>query len=155
MRKRGKARACARRRNKCCRCCRCRRAAARRKAKRGRPRVGRGSKRARGPTAARVRPVNVFPTVLRHFHVLPADLDFHSEVAIRADAFVNDAGAPAVELPIAGERGYYNLFVNGVMQQGGLYRVTPESVAIAATGQTLKAGTAIVLETVRFRAETA
>lgn len=154
MRKRRKARACAGWIKRCCPCPSCRRSASAGRAKRGRPRSRRcRNRRRRFATSVRARPVNVFPTVIRHFHVLPADLDFRSEVSIRATSFVNDAGAPASELPVAGERGYYNLFVNGVMQQGGLYRVTPDSVAIAATGQTLKAGTAIVLEMVRFRAE--
>ncbi|WP_372631681.1 DUF4183 domain-containing protein [Cohnella sp.] len=155
MRKRGKLSRCVRRRKRCCKCCRCvkRRRLAKR-TKRGGTRAGRGWRnRRRGAAAVRVRPVSVFPAVTRHFHVLPADLDFRVEVAIPATAFVNDDGAPSTELPIAGEQGYYNLYVNGVMQQGKLYRVAPDAVSIAATGQTLKAGTAIVLETVRFRAE--
>jgi len=69
---------------------------------------------------------------------------------LAAERFENDQGEPATEFPDFGRSGYYNLYVNGVLQEGSLYRVDSRSVALAPTGQTIIAGAPIILESVGF-----
>lgn len=70
-----------------------------------------------------------------------------------ANQFVNDAGDPASQFTDYGQNGYYNLFINAVMQEGQLYAVNSNTLTIQPTGQTIKAGTPIILESLGFKAE--
>jgi len=96
--------------------------------------------------------VTVRPIVQRFFMLPPADLVLTEERRLGAGSFMDDRGEPAERFPDFGESGYYNLFVNGVLQEGALYRVSPEALTIVPTGQTIGAGTPIVLESVGFAA---
>jgi len=74
------------------------------------------------------------------------------DLAIDVELFVDDRGEKAREFPEYAQEGYFNLYVNGVMQEGQLYRVDRRSVTVGATGQTILAGTPIILESVGFAA---
>lgn len=67
---------------------------------------------------------------------------------IDAADFLNDNGAVATAFPDA-TNGYYNLYLNGVLQEGGSYTVTSESLTFNVSGS-ISAGTPLVLEVVEL-----
>lgn len=73
--------------------------------------------------------------------------------AIDAGQFVDDSGEKVGEFADFGREGFMNVYVNGVLQEGGMYQVTPHAISFAATGQTIAGGTPIVIESVGFAAE--
>lgn len=72
------------------------------------------------------------------------------ELVIYADQFVDDQGETAHGFPDYRHEGYYNLYINGLLQEGKLFIVDPRSVTILSTDQTILAGTPIILESVGF-----
>lgn len=94
---------------------------------------------------------SVTPVVQRYFYTAPRDIPLHEkEVVLYPGEFVDDRGEPAIRFPDFGQNGYFNLYVNGVLQEGQLYRVEPCALTIAATGQTIYRGTPIILESIGF-----
>lgn len=69
---------------------------------------------------------------------------------LEVDQFVGDHGEPVEHFPEISENGYANLYINGIMQEGGLFRTESDAIYLMPTGQTILAGSPIVLETVRF-----
>ncbi|SFJ24024.1 protein of unknown function [Paenibacillus sp. UNC496MF] len=96
--------------------------------------------------------IRVIPDIRRYFYAAPAEIGFAEAVAFPAADFVNDAGEPVSSFADFGQSGYYNLYLNGVVQQGQAYHAAPEGLTIYETGQTVAAGTPIILETVGFQA---
>jgi hypothetical protein len=91
--------------------------------------------------------------VKRYFLVTPRDLNLIDENVIFANQFVDDRGEPAGEFADFGQEGYFNLYVNGLLQESNLYRVNSAALTLAATGQTIAAGTPIIVESIGFDAE--
>jgi hypothetical protein len=76
---------------------------------------------------------NVVPTVLRYFYPATASISTTSFV-ILASKFLKDNGNLATAIVTrTANNGYYMLYVNGQLQQSGIYTVTAASVTIAAT----------------------
>ncbi|MFC5701346.1 DUF4183 domain-containing protein [Cohnella faecalis] len=98
-------------------------------------------------------PCRVIPTVRRYFHIAVRPIHLAAPAIIPASRFADDAGNPADKLPNYGEYGYCNCFINGVMQEGDLYHTHSLGLVIAATGQTIPAGTPIILEFVKLDVE--
>ena len=98
----------------------------------------------------RLQAVTVHPIVQRFFFIPTTDIALTEEIGLRPDQFVNDEGAPARSFPDYRGQGYYNLFVNGVLQEGHLYAVSPEAIRLAKTGQSILANSPIILESVGF-----
>ncbi|QAY67274.1 DUF4183 domain-containing protein [Paenibacillus protaetiae] len=101
-----------------------------------------------------------FPTAViapqRFFRQLAADLTVATGGTIALNGedepFSNDTGASPVTVPAVGTTGYYNFYVNGVMQEGGSFAVTPgtDDVAVITlnVNATFTADTILVLEAV-------
>ncbi len=101
-------------------------------------------------------PFRIRPVVRRYFYQAPEDIRLAEDpLVLRPHQFVNDAGEPAVRFMDFGREGYFNLYINGVMQEGNLYQATADKLTIATTGQTIIKGTPIILESVGFRVESA
>lgn len=94
--------------------------------------------------------VSVSPKVQRFFFIPKADIPMLEEQVITSDQFVNDQGDVSTGFPVYNEEGYYNLYINGLLQENLLYRVNPHSITMASTGGTIYAGTPIILESLGF-----
>lgn len=72
------------------------------------------------------------PDIQRFFYEVNEDDIDAGVLTIPSTSFVDDAGDPVVgDLPlITPENGYYLLFVNGVLQQEGLYTVAANQVTV-------------------------
>nr|WP_273385948.1 DUF4183 domain-containing protein [Cohnella zeiphila] len=104
-----------------------------------------------GPPGPNPPPALIVRPVVRRFFFIPSsELSLSRELVLPADLFVDDLGEEAEEWPVSAASGYFNLFVNGVIQQGGLYAVGPEGLLLRATGQSIAAGTTIALESVNL-----
>ncbi|SET15706.1 DUF4183 domain-containing protein [Anaerobranca gottschalkii] len=75
------------------------------------------------------------PNVERFFYTLdPQHID-QGTLTIPANAFVDDQGNPVEDITLVTENnGYYLLFINGVLQQEGLYTVTAANVQVIEAG---------------------
>lgn len=72
------------------------------------------------------------PDIENFFYLFdPGDVDETTGLTIEAADFVDDAGDPITSITEATtDNGYYQLFINGVLQQEGLYTVTTANVTI-------------------------
>ena len=102
------------------------------------------------PGPALIPSVIVEPIVRRFFLIPDADLPLSQELILPANQFTDDRGQAADGFPAFEAAGYFNLYVNGMLQQGQFYSVGPQSLALRPTGQTISAGTPIALESVRL-----
>ncbi|GAB7386296.1 hypothetical protein BSNK01_01310 [Bacillaceae bacterium] len=64
--------------------------------------------------------------------------------------FIDDKGETVAKFIDFGQEGYFNLYVNGVLQEGKLYHVNSDALTIVATGQNIYKGTPIILESIGF-----
>ncbi|RAP30424.1 hypothetical protein C2W64_01620 [Brevibacillus laterosporus] len=97
--------------------------------------------------------ISIFPIVKRFFFVVDSDIHLTIPKIIPAHHFFNDDGEITEKITVFGNRGYINLYINGVLQEGKVYRVSTNDVTIIPTGQTIVAGTPIVVESVGFSAK--
>jgi len=101
---------------------------------------------------------NVVPQDQRFFYVTTAETAPGSTLTIDAASFFQDDGSAVTELPaLAANNSYYNVYVNGVLQMGGLSTYTPGattvgslSINVPAGGDPILADTPIVLEVVNY-----
>jgi len=93
--------------------------------------------------------VNVTGTSTRFFNVLAAPLAIADGTTVAATTFLNDSGTAATVFPEVAN-GYYNLYINGVLQEGGAYTVSADDITFNTVTGTLSAGTPIVLEAVEL-----
>lgn len=89
----------------------------------------------------------VDPAVTRFNAFITAGM-ITTDTTILAASFLDDNGDPIVALPAPPTDGYYNVFVNGVLQEGGLSTLTTASLVLATTAAV--AGTPVVLEVADF-----
>lgn len=95
----------------------------------------------------------VTPAVNRYFYVPDTDLDLSAPAAIPAASFTTDDGGPAAGFEGLGPNGYADLYINGILQPGGLYGVEPAALTIDAGGGAIYAGTPIILAVVQWTAK--
>lgn len=94
----------------------------------------------------------VHPIVRRYFYLCPQDVSLLDKpYLIRANQFKNDEGKDISVFRTFGKTGYTNLFINGVMQGGGLYLITSNSLQLIPTGQMINKGTPIIIEAIGFQ----
>jgi len=92
--------------------------------------------------------------VKRYFCQAPEDISLTGgSLELRPGQFSDDAGEPAARFADFGRDGYFNLYVNGVLQEGNLFKANADKLTIVATGQRILKGTPIILESVGFRVE--
>ncbi|EON72484.1 hypothetical protein H131_10103 [Lysinibacillus sphaericus OT4b.31] len=93
---------------------------------------------------------NIIPTVNRYFYLPVADIDLTNGVTIPANLFYGDDGNQVTEFMIFRPNGYVNLYINAVMQEGGIYTVTANSLTLNPYATTIYAGTPIIVESLGF-----
>ncbi|WP_128659473.1 DUF4183 domain-containing protein [Paenibacillus sp. 598K] len=109
-----------------------------------------------GPTGPQGVPgevtVSIIPTAYRYFHLPPGNIS--STVILPASQFTDDNGRPVDGFEGMGSNGYTNLFINGVLQESSLYRISEQFLTLFLSGDTVLARTPIVIENVAFEAQT-
>lgn len=97
--------------------------------------------------------VTTKPSVLNYFYTLdPTHID-QGTLTIPATAFVDDQGDAVTTITLAdADTGYYLLFINGVLQQEGLYSVTANNVVIQ-DADTIKEDSPITLSVINFTSD--
>ncbi len=93
--------------------------------------------------------VNVTATSTRFFDVLVADLPIIDGTTIPVGNFLDDSGDVATAFPIVAN-GYYNFYVNGVLQEGELYTISATELTFNGVTGTIGAGTPLVVEAVEL-----
>lgn len=93
---------------------------------------------------------SIIPTIKRYFYNPENDIDLTKGFRISATLFINDAGKNTITFTTFRKNGYINLYVNGVMQQGGLYKVQQNSLTFVPTNSKIRAGTPIIIESIGF-----
>jgi hypothetical protein len=91
--------------------------------------------------------VNVTGNAARFFDVLAAPLAVADGTTILATAFLDDAGVAATAFPVV-TNGYYNLYINGVLQEGDSYTITATELTFNDVTGTISAGTPVIVEAV-------
>ena len=97
--------------------------------------------------------VNVTGSSTRFFNVLAADLSVIDGTTIAATAFLDDSGAAATAFPVV-VNGYYNFYINGVMQEGDSYTISATDLTFNDVTGTITAGTPLVIEAVELVTQT-
>jgi len=93
----------------------------------------------------------IIPTINRYFYIVPEDIDLTNGITIPANLFTDDNGDPVTEFKLFNPNGYVNLYINAVMQEGGAYKVTPDSLILDPFNGTIFAGTPIIIESLGFQ----
>jgi hypothetical protein len=91
--------------------------------------------------------VNVTGTSDRFFNVLAAPLTITPASTLAATTFLDDTGTAATAFPVV-VNGYYNFYINGVMQEGGTYTISATEITFNGVTATITAGTPLVVEAV-------
>lgn len=85
----------------------------------------------------------VSPIVTRFFATIDAGM-ITATTVIPAASFVNDNGDPITDLPAPPTDGFYNVYVNAVLQEENLSTLTTTSLTLATTAA--PAGVPVILE---------
>ncbi len=93
----------------------------------------------------------IIPTINRYFYIVTEDIDLTNGVTLPANLFTDDNGDPVTEFTLFNPNGYVNLYINAVMQEGGAYKVTPDSLTLNPFNATIFAGTPIIIESLGFQ----
>jgi hypothetical protein len=90
----------------------------------------------------------ILPTNQRFFYTLRSDAQ--SLLIIPAAEFTNDEGQFIPSFPENVPNSYNNVYINGLLQESGLYMLNENAISINLGSQTIFAGTPITLEMVAF-----
>ncbi|QDQ02286.1 DUF4183 domain-containing protein [Lysinibacillus fusiformis] len=93
--------------------------------------------------------VNVTGSSTRFFHILPTTLTVADGTTIPVASFLDDSGVAAAAFPIV-TNGYYNFYVNGVLQEGDSYTISATELTFNTVTGTISAGTPLVVEAVEL-----
>lgn len=93
----------------------------------------------------------IIPIINRYFYIVTDDIDLTNGVTLPANLFTDDNGDPVTEFKLFNPNGYVNLYINAVMQEGGAYKVTPNSLILNPFNTTIFAGTPIIIESLGFQ----
>ncbi|GGG06014.1 DUF4183 domain-containing protein [Paenibacillus aceti] len=93
---------------------------------------------------------NLNPDTTRYFATLTAPMLGATDTTIPAASFVDDSDTAITTLPTLTANDYYNVYINGVLQQQSLSTLSTGSLVLNATTPDLSAGTPIQLEVVSF-----
>ena len=92
--------------------------------------------------------LTIIPIVHRYFYIPFEDISLMSGTTISCTQFTGDDGSLVNEFSIFIPNGYRNVYVNGVMQEGGAYTVSATELTFNTVTGTLTAGTPLVVEAV-------
>ncbi len=93
--------------------------------------------------------VNVSGTSTRFFNVLAAPLAVTDGTTIAATSFLDDSGVAATAFPIV-TNGYYNFYINGVLQEGDTYSISATELTFNTVTGIISAGTPLIVEAVEL-----
>lgn len=93
----------------------------------------------------------IIPIINRYFYIVTDDIDLTNGITLPANLFTDDNGDPVTEFKLFNPNGYVNLYINAVMQEGGAYKVTPNSLILTPFNTTIFAGTPIIIESLGFQ----
>jgi len=88
------------------------------------------------------------PTAYRYFYI--TDEDLQSVVVLEASQFTDDEGNPVMAYEGLSPSGYSNLYLNGMMQEGSLYKISPTALTMDLGSDIIYAGTPIIIENVEM-----
>ncbi|MFC5648653.1 DUF4183 domain-containing protein [Paenibacillus solisilvae] len=97
--------------------------------------------------------VTIIPVVNRYIYILSSDLVLTSPAAFSANLFIDDAGNIISVFSGLGPNSFNNLFINGILQEGNVYSISPNTLTLNPQGSTIYSGTPITLETIQFIAQ--
>lgn len=97
--------------------------------------------------------VNVTGTSRRFFNVLDTVLQVVDGTTIDVAEFLDDSGNVATAFPVV-VNGYYNLYINGVLQEGDSYTISETELTFNGVEGTINARTPLVIEAVEFVTQT-
>lgn len=93
--------------------------------------------------------VNVTSTSTRFFNVLESTLAVVDGTTVAATDFLDDSGTAATTFP-AVLNGYYNLYLNGVLQQRDVFTIEATELTLNSITGNISAGTPLVIEVVEL-----
>jgi hypothetical protein len=93
--------------------------------------------------------VNVSGTSTRFFNVLAAPLAVVDGTTVAVTSFLDDSGTAATVFPVVAN-GYYNLYINGVLQEGDSYTISATELTFNSVTGSISAGTPLVVEAVEL-----
>jgi hypothetical protein len=96
---------------------------------------------------------DINPAIDKYFYELREDERTDSTITIPATQFADDEGNVMTGnlTPVATGNGYYLLFINGVLQQSGLYTVSADGSQVVITeAATIPVGSPITLIVTNF-----
>ena len=93
---------------------------------------------------------DIIPTINRYSYRVAANIDLTNGATLPANLFSDDNSNAVLAFKIFNPNGYVNLYINALMQVGGLYTITPDSLTIIPTNATIYAGTPIIIESLGF-----
>ncbi|MDW0115480.1 DUF4183 domain-containing protein [Sporosarcina thermotolerans] len=92
----------------------------------------------------------IIPTINRYFYIVTEDINLTNGATLPANLFTDDNSNPITEFTIYNPNGYVNIYINAMMQEGGIYSVTPDALTIEPVAATIFAGTPIIIESLGF-----
>lgn len=90
--------------------------------------------------------IRVLPTTLRYFYQTTAEVNLDAPFIITADQFTDDNGNHSFQSLEVGPNSSSTLYINGMIQEGRIYTLTPEALTLYSPGDVLQLGTPILLE---------
>ena len=96
--------------------------------------------------------ITIIPMVKRYFYVAETTMNLRNGATFSATLFYNDDGSPTTEFMNFSPNGYSDLYINAVVQEGGMYIVNTNFLTLSPSNSTIYAGTPIILELLTFSA---
>lgn len=103
----------------------------------------------------RFKKIVIVPNVQRFFHETKNDISLDEPHTIPAHDFTDDQGRPVKFFSNIRTHSHTNLFINGMLQEGRIYKVSPHNLMIHSAGNDIIAGTPIIMEVLSFTARRA
>lgn len=97
--------------------------------------------------------ISIIPTVKRYVYVPQTNIDLTNGTTIPADLFYNDDGSATIEFMNFSPNGYANLYINALIQSGGIYKVNTNALTINPADAIIYARTPIIVELLAFSAK--
>ncbi len=98
------------------------------------------------PGSVIVPEIIVLPTTLRYFYVLMSEVNLDAPFVISAEQFTDDDGNQNFQNIEVGPNSSSTVYINGMIQEGRIYTLTPDALTLYSPGDVLLAGTPILLE---------
>ena len=97
---------------------------------------------------------SITPIINRYFYIVPTNMNLTNGTTLLANLFSDDNGNPITTFKIFNPNGYINLYINAVMQEGGVYTVNENALTIHPFNTTISANTPIIIESLGFISKT-